>query len=164
MGNYSKKNKSFSTGSYHVKLINNCLQNCEASAATADMATALQRAALINDLTAINALLDRGVSVNASDEIGRTPLMEAVFSGNQAAVSLLILRGADVNISDQDGWTALMEASSKGRFEIARILLFSGADPKARNKTGTTARDLTAKGHLKLLKLLTDAGRTELAS
>jgi tetratricopeptide (TPR) repeat protein len=42
-------------------------------------------------------LLDRGASVNASDEFGITPLMNAARTHNVPAVKLLIERHADVN-------------------------------------------------------------------
>ena len=55
-------------------------------------------------------LLEKGLSVNAQNNDGRTPLMNAAFNGNATMVQWLINQGADVNIKNNDGKTAIEEA------------------------------------------------------
>ena len=54
-------------------------------------------------MKALRLMLDKGADVNASDALGRTPLMYAAASDILPldAVKLLIERGADVNAKGQ---------------------------------------------------------------
>jgi ankyrin repeat protein len=52
-------------------------------------------------------LLDRGASINAQDELGRTPLMWAVLKDDARLVRLLIGRGARLDLRYYDGSTVL---------------------------------------------------------
>ena len=69
----------------------------------------------------VNALLDRGVDVNARDKIGRTPLH---LASNAEVVNALADRGADVNATDKNSQTPLHWASNA---EVVNALVERGA-------------------------------------
>ena len=66
----------------------------------------LRRAAMVGDTPAIAELLERGASVNAANEFGKSALMIAVESDSMDAVALLLARGADVNARTVAGCTS----------------------------------------------------------
>ncbi|KAI8989477.1 26S proteasome non-ATPase regulatory subunit 10-like protein [Pilobolus umbonatus] len=68
-------------------------------------------------------LLNKGVSINAQDDAGWTPLMIAVSAGHTDVVRTLLEKGADVSLENQIGQSALHYAASKNRTEICRLLL-----------------------------------------
>ena len=98
---------------------------------------ALAEIAGLGDLKAVRAILDHGADVNASDPLGRTPLMYAVGSDILPldAVKLLVERGADVNARDthkdgvDSGMTALDIARLHGETPIVEYLMKAGAKP-----------------------------------
>ena len=149
----SKENK-FIVGSRLTNLVEACLQGSSEANKTDDLTAAFLTAAMINDLPALDIMLDQGVDIDFQDQTGSTALMEATFGGHIDAVRLLIDRGADVNLTNCDGWTPLMEACSKGYAEIARILISSGANVKSEDKSGWTALKLVPKRQVKLARLL----------
>jgi ankyrin repeat protein len=60
----------------------------------------------------IGLLLDRGASIDAVDDRGRTALIIAAERGDAEAVGLLLERGADAAWRDKQGKTALDLAAS----------------------------------------------------
>ena len=56
------------------------------------------------------ALIERGVSVNETDQYGWTPFHHACYSCHTATAVALIERGASVNEKSQDRWTLLHRA------------------------------------------------------
>jgi hypothetical protein len=90
--------------------------------------TALIYAASHLRLNAARILLDQGAFANASDDLGRTPLMAAVCAGlasrpDPTFVRLLCERGADVNLKDVAGRTALDHAEPGPHCEELRAVL-----------------------------------------
>ena len=65
--------------------------------------------------------------VNATDERGSTPLIEAARFGHEDIARLLIAAGADVKAKDKDGKTALMLAVQGDHEDVVRILNQAGA-------------------------------------
>lgn len=59
------------------------------------------------DIESIRALLDRGANINATDDYGRTALMQAASTTDRETVKSLIEHGANVNYKSQDGSSAL---------------------------------------------------------
>ncbi len=90
-----------------------------------------------NDLQALAALLDQGVSPNAADSRQITPLMAAAEAGSVEAMQLLLARGADVNAQNTAGSTALLWSVADPR--KVRLLLDHGADPNIHSRSGRTA-------------------------
>jgi ankyrin repeat protein len=92
------------------------------------------------------SLLAQGASVNARDENGGTPLMNASYVGDTevgfhplGVVKLLLTHGANVNAKDKFGGTALMTASSTDSIQAVKLLLAKGAQVNAQDKEGRTA-------------------------
>jgi hypothetical protein len=90
-------------------------------------AGSLGAAAASGDSAGVNRLLDQGATLDARDDLGRTPLMMATLNGQAETVKILLGRGADPNIADNGGHTALQMAQSAHRDEIAQLLQDAGA-------------------------------------
>lgn len=62
----------------------------------------------------VKLLVVFGSHVNATDELGDTPLIHAAFNGNEAAVRELVQAGADLTVKNKDGETAESSACGRG--------------------------------------------------
>lgn len=69
----------------------------------------------------------QGVNVNATDQRGSTPLLEAARYGHEDICLVLIAAGANVKARDNDGKTALMLAIQGNHDDVVRILKQAGA-------------------------------------
>ena len=69
--------------------------------------TALLAASGKGDNAKVTELLGQGANVNAANEAGSTPLIEAAYNNHPETVKLLLDKGADPNIRKKDGATAL---------------------------------------------------------
>lgn len=67
-----------------------------------------------------------GADVNATDERGSTPLLEAARYGHDDVTRVLIAAGADVKAKDNEGNTALTLAVRGNHDEVVRILKQAG--------------------------------------
>ncbi len=101
--------------------------------------TALQIAASICYVEAMEALLNAHVDPNATSHRGNTPLQIASKNGCIEGVRLLLSFNADPYHKTNIGITALMSASLNNHPEMVRLLLQIGADPNAANHHGRTA-------------------------
>ncbi len=79
------------------------------------------------DTQGVKHLLDKGINLEAKDDLGETALMKAVESGHSPIVKLLLLRGAAVHEKNRFGQSALMIAQAKGHTDIAELLRQAGA-------------------------------------
>ena len=82
---------------------------------------------------AVEALLDRGVDVDAADpsQDGETPLHIAAFAGETTIARLLLDRGADPREPTETGAMPLDYAVYAGSDEVADVLVGAGvADPR----------------------------------
>lgn len=119
----------------------------------------MHQAARTGDLTLLRSELQRGVNANVTDELGRTPLMDAVSGGRLAAVRLLLTAGADVNARTKAGRTALIEAAAQGRLSIAHELIRAGADLNVSQRGWGTALEAAERsGHNRIAAVLRNAG------
>jgi ankyrin repeat protein len=94
------------------------------AAAPANQMTELMGAAYYARISQVEALLEYGSDVNATDNRGRTALMYAA-GGDEAPVKLiryLLAKGADAAAKDVRGDTALDLARQRGRKEIVLAL------------------------------------------
>lgn len=101
---------------------------------------AIVTAVLIGDFSAAELLVNRGVDINAQDDIGRTAVMMATEEdwAGTAWIEYLIENGADVYILDNDGDSALDIAKYRRRNDIVELLLANGA----KGKDGPSAKEL----------------------
>ena len=89
---------------------------------------ALFRAAAAGNADTVRALLaSPGVDVNAVDEHGNTPLIEAARFGHDQVVTALLIAKANVNARNDQGKTALMLAAEGGHDETVRVLSQAGS-------------------------------------
>ncbi|MFC0114464.1 ankyrin repeat domain-containing protein [Kibdelosporangium aridum] len=113
-------------------------------------------AAREGDAGRLAELIDGGVPVNLSNEVGDTLIMLAAYHGHVEAVSTLVNRGADTNKANDRGQTPLAGAVFKASDGVVEALLDGGADPFA----GTPSAVDTARmfGRLELLALFERKG------
>ena len=105
----------------------------------ADGMTALHWAAFWRDLKMVQALLEAGASVNASNEYRITPLSIACENGEASVVRALLKAGADATIELPGGQTMLMIAARSGSPEVLTMLVDSGLDVNKTERRGQTA-------------------------
>ncbi len=120
--------------------------NAAASNYTGDNAMTL--AATKGLLPLLPLLQARGLSVEAKDGGGHTPLMRVVYAENaEAGIVLLKNLGADLNAKDNTGQTALMHATRAGKGGAATLLLKLGAKSDLTDNRGVSASDMARQWH-----------------
>jgi ankyrin repeat protein len=88
---------------------------------------ALFRARIEGNTDMVRSLVSSpGADVNATNERGSTPLLEAARYGHDDITRVLIAAGADVKAKDNDGKTALMLAVQGNHDEVVRVLKQAG--------------------------------------
>src|ERR1044072_2035975 len=88
---------------------------------------ALFRATREGNTDMVKSLLSSpGADVNATDERGSTPLLEAARFGHEDISRVLIAAGANLKAKDRDGKTALMLAVQGDHDQVVRVLKQSG--------------------------------------
>ena len=106
---------------------------------------ALHFAVRSGNLQEVSKLLSSGADVNARDELGGTPLLDAAWSGNVDITRVLLQHGADVNATHREaGSTALEYAVLTGRTAVVQLLLAAGADINRRYRYDQTVLHLAA--------------------
>ncbi len=107
----------------------------------------------------VELLLAAGVSANAKDKQGWTPLMLAVRDNDDAIVGLLFTHGANIKAKNAAGGTALIVAAMNGQAALVRTLLERGAQINVANRQGWTALMYAAwKGHTTTVETLLNSG------
>lgn len=88
---------------------------------------ALFRATIEGNTDMVKSLVSSpGADVNATNERGSTPLLEAARYGHDDICRVLIAAGADLKAKDNDGKTALMLAVQNNHDDVVRILKEAG--------------------------------------
>ncbi len=111
-----------------------CCTFLAAALTMASCASTIHKAARSGNTAAVQDFLKQGVDVNARDENGSTPLLEALSGKSPQTARVLIEAGADVNVV-QYQWTPLIQAAIGRDIETTKLLLEKGADPKAFNSS-----------------------------
>ncbi|KAF5860920.1 hypothetical protein ETB97_000899 [Aspergillus alliaceus] len=83
-------------------------------------------------------LLDRGATIDMTNEDGFTPLQLAAKIDNCEAIALLLQRCAQVEARSLSGFTALQLAAHEKHWIAFDLLLIGGADVNAWSKNGET--------------------------
>jgi ankyrin repeat protein len=87
----------------------------------------LLEAAAAGDTATVKSLVAAGISVNATDALGRTALMLAVKNRQMETVKALAGAGADLNRESRIEGSALNIAENDSNIELAAWLLAAGA-------------------------------------
>lgn len=118
-----KKFVTFSMAVTICLIIGGCAAQRERSVQT----DALFRAVIEGNTEMVRSLLSApGADVNARNDRGSTPLLEAARYGHNDIARTLIAAGANVNAKDNDGKTALMLAVQGNHEEVVRVLKQAG--------------------------------------
>ncbi|KAL9010821.1 MAG: hypothetical protein Q9180_009256, partial [Flavoplaca navasiana] len=92
-----------------------------------------------NRLDVLKVLIDRGINVNARDELCRTALHVAIFNGDEDLALTLLQYGAEINHKTSAGKTALHMAIFQYHTEVALALLQRDAEVDIQDNLGLTA-------------------------
>ena len=88
----------------------------------------------------LQAVIDLGADVNATNKHNETALILASHRGNADAMNVLLDTGVDANTVDVKGDTLLHKAIHKDvKLETLQAIIDHGADVNATNKDGATA-------------------------
>ena len=91
----------------------------------------------------VDALLQRGHSVDVVSLADNTPLALSAARGASHIVRMLLAQDADPNRRDRRGGTPLHRAVEGGHAEAVALLLDAGANPSIRNNNALNAFDLS---------------------
>ncbi|XP_028305973.1 LOW QUALITY PROTEIN: SH3 and multiple ankyrin repeat domains protein 3 [Gouania willdenowi] len=112
---------------------------------TRDGITALHRAVLCRNSSALTTLLDLGASPDYKDSRGLTPLYHSsMVGGAPYCCELLLQDHAIIGMTDENGWQEIHQACRYGNVQHLEHLLFYGADMTSQNASGNTALHLCA--------------------
>ncbi|AGT42736.1 ankyrin repeat domain-containing protein [Treponema pedis] len=100
--------------------------------------TVLHEAAKQGNIAFIKTFLNARADINAADEIGRSPLTEAVLTNKLDAVNLLLTNGASPVQQDMYGRTPLHEAVIMGNIDCIFSIRKAGGNPLARDAYSKT--------------------------
>jgi ankyrin repeat protein len=143
-----------------VKLLIDAGVDVNGSEARRDQ-NALMWAAAEGHPDVVNALIQRGATVNAATQSGFTPLAFAIMKNDAASVQCLLRAGADPNyaLPDKDGTKMLTMAGSYKSAAAAIALLDGGADPNITDHKGMTPLHVAAEaGAVDLVRKLLSKG------
>src|SRR5262249_34473804 len=88
---------------------------------------ALFRAVREGNTDLVKSLLSApGVDINATDEKGNKPVLEAARFGHDEICRVLIANGANLKVKDKDGNTPLMLALRNNHDDVVRVLKQAG--------------------------------------
>jgi cytohesin len=121
----------------------------------------LHIAAQKNKVDIITMLLDAGADPNVVNNVGETPLFDAVNGNHLAAVKVLLKRGANPAWAGTDeGRQPLHDAVEENYVDIAKALLRAGAPVDAVDtEYGHTPLAMAShQGHVEMVKLLLTKG------
>src|ERR1041384_2322839 len=100
---------------------------CDRERARNSKTDSLFRATVEGNTDMIKSLLSTpGADVNATNERGNTPLLEAARYGHEDICRALIAAGANLKAKDKDGKTALMLAVQNDHDQVVRVLKQAG--------------------------------------
>lgn len=126
-----------------------------ASSGHQELVPSMINAIIADDVKGVEALLKRGISVNATSYRRSTFLMLSSTTGNAQIVTILLSAGAKINAKNLSGDTALTEAVNLNHLNVVKILIQHGADVNIQGENGTTPLMFVAyEGNIELIKAL----------
>ena len=147
----------------HAKVVEALLKaGANVNVAEEDDWTALAHAAHCGNADVVAVLLaTEGIEIDYEDDIGRTPLMQAITQRHGVVVQMLLDAGASVEHNTVNGhFTPLVLAAHRGVLETVQAILKAGAKVDMPSVAqGTTALITAAeKGSVPIVRALLDAG------
>lgn len=115
----------------------------------------------VSNIVLMRVLIEYGVDINSTNEVGATSLMLSCIAGNLEEVKLLLELGADTEYFDETGWrTALYMASENGHAEIIKTLISHGAQviEGTNEDSYSPLFEAAIHGHLEAVKALIESG------
>lgn len=91
---------------------------------------------LFGTLKGVEQFLQAGADIEATDEYGFSPLIEAAIANKIEIAALLLEHGADANNADVTGRTALHWAVDNHNIALCKLLLANKADANAYTTSG----------------------------
>jgi hypothetical protein len=134
---------------------NRCSMRCwqrAPSGATAIGGNACHAAAKNHNDAIMRRVIDHGIDVNATNQMGSTPLMLAAESGTAKVVSLLLEAGADVHATDKLV-RSVLACKNKQNAGVVTALIAAGA-----KITGDDLRWAIVHSNVDAVRALVDAG------
>ncbi|XP_078076277.1 ankyrin repeat and SOCS box protein 15 isoform X1 [Mustelus asterias] len=131
---------------------------------TEDGNTPLTLAATAGILGNVQALLEKRICPNVTNDRGETPLLIAVRKNSLDMVSLLLQHGALINRPCVRRWTAMHEAAKQGHDDMVALLLRNSGSVNQKDGYGVTPVAIAAAfGHCSVLEHLIHKGGDVLA-
>jgi quinoprotein dehydrogenase-associated probable ABC transporter substrate-binding protein len=125
----------------------------------ADPDSELNDAIVASDVERTRYLLERGAQINAYDDLGYSPLINAIRFGFVPGATHLIERSADLDLADRSGWTPLMWAVWIDNPAMVRLLIDRGARLDTADRDGLTALAIAAQNaKARVIPALLDGG------
>lgn len=122
-----------------------------------ELAKKMHAAAKAANVAEVETLMEQGVSANAEDGDGWTPLIVAAEKGEKGLVETLLNNGANPKAAvklGEWGQTALHFAARHGHREVADLVV-AGSNVKAKNFQGKTPSEVAkTEGHKEIAKWL----------
>ena len=106
--------------------------------------TALMLAARSAKTEYVVELIDRGASLDITNNDGNSAVWLACFGNDTHTLATLIDAGADIDLQNDNGATALIYAASAGRESMVLALINAGADTSLATLDEFTALDLAS--------------------
>ena len=129
--------------------------------------TALYVAAFLGHLPSCRVLTSHGAQIDATNDLGYTPLMAAIEGGHEDVIDFFLKSGADVNpevmattaVEGLGGSFPLYTATRKENLAVIKKLLKRGVDVNRRTPNGwTPLKSAAQQGCLEIVKVLVEAG------
>ena len=112
-----------------------------------------------NSKEAVQAIINHGAYINATNKENITAIMIACQMGYTDTMNVLLSAGADLNIADNTGATWICHAAIGGNKETLQAVINLGADVNTTNNNSKTVLMIACqKGHIDAMNVLLHAG------